>query len=883
MEAERKAKEELAAKVQAEWDALDEDTKFYRTKENPNKEPWLAFLKENEKGEQIAAVSTAELHEGSLAVFEEYVNQEHGCWLVFDKLLPPEEEGDKKHKSKPAKKGAPVEADKPARGKAWIKFDDLAKQGGIETEQRVFFQTVVEPPKPEEVKTEEKKESKKEAKKEAKEEPKKEVDEKLFETAKTYVRIKITLNVPVNPVLPKEGVTKPSDLIKKKAPLPKYPVTKDATEMYQLQLKIAIEALAKEYLKSKPVESAVPQNDKDAEKALQKRKEDFIEELNRSGKYFLLKEKLKKAVVRTAREKYRKLESLKGLTKDERDQCYSQLYVHLIDHLHSTIKEMVTTKHQELHEDIVASSEIAKKEKGAVMNKVNGEGYVQRYLRLFHEYARAQDFHTAEEYLQKVLKLQERDVPTWLAYYKFAMKTDNLTKAEDCLREALSIDLENPDLLLLLGGLLIGRKKFAEAAVYIGQVLKADVANPVGNLLMAALFEAQGKPVLTSKHLEIAKRRKMRDLGLVYAPGTLKDSTQIIEGARPLTDEETDGVFYGLVDFLVRGKQCDLAEKYLGYIKDKESVRYLFVISQCRFVRRDYIQTINSLDKLLAKEPRHQKALKCKGHALFLKGEYAACQATYLKAMMTRPQTKSQTLYERLGQAYFARNANAEARVIFFKCCAESATATAWKFLGVSYMRLGKHAEAEEALTQANLMDNENAEIWGYTAALCLLSGKRTIQAQQALAEALKLGLHNAAVFKEIAEAYFSVPDYVKTAECLRKAVELDPHEGDLWAFLGQAYELIEGKRRDAVLSYARALELVGDEKKPEVAEKIKELVRDTPETAEQFRGLMQRLEALAAPPIAEVDEKQETSVPVVDEEPVAPPAPESESKTAAA
>ena len=80
--------------------------------------------------------------------------------------------------------------------------------------------------------------------------------------------------------------------------------------MYNLQLKIAIEALAKEYLKIQetakenppvvvPPQSAKEQisPEKAEEKAKQKRKEDFIEELNRSGKYYLLKEKLKKQLL----------------------------------------------------------------------------------------------------------------------------------------------------------------------------------------------------------------------------------------------------------------------------------------------------------------------------------------------------------------------------------------------------------------------------------------------------------------------------------------------------------------------------------------------------------------------------------------------------------
>ena len=43
IEREKKEKEEKERKFREEWDALDEDTKFYRTKEDIFKEPCIKF------------------------------------------------------------------------------------------------------------------------------------------------------------------------------------------------------------------------------------------------------------------------------------------------------------------------------------------------------------------------------------------------------------------------------------------------------------------------------------------------------------------------------------------------------------------------------------------------------------------------------------------------------------------------------------------------------------------------------------------------------------------------------------------------------------------------------------------------------------------------
>ena len=71
-----------------EWDALDEDTKFYRTNEDIYKQPFLTFDKpapaEGEEPEK--AILNIDKTEESLCIMEEYINAEKGVWLQFTKL-----------------------------------------------------------------------------------------------------------------------------------------------------------------------------------------------------------------------------------------------------------------------------------------------------------------------------------------------------------------------------------------------------------------------------------------------------------------------------------------------------------------------------------------------------------------------------------------------------------------------------------------------------------------------------------------------------------------------------------------------------------------------------------------------------------------------------
>lgn len=50
-----------------------------------------------------------------------------------------------------------------------------------------------------------------------------------------------------------------------------------------------------------------------------------------SGKYNILRERMKKSIMKIVRDKFQKEGSLTGVTNDAKDQFYSQLYMFLIE------------------------------------------------------------------------------------------------------------------------------------------------------------------------------------------------------------------------------------------------------------------------------------------------------------------------------------------------------------------------------------------------------------------------------------------------------------------------------------------------------------------------------------------------------------------------
>lgn len=99
----------------------------------------------------------------------------------------------------------------------------------------------------------------------------------------------------------------------------------------------------------------------------------FLYNFNVTGKADILKEKLKRFIIRIVREKYNKKANLCGTFKDERDQFYSEIFAYLTDEVKLAMDEYISNKKEELHENIVSSYEQSRKEVMQYAAKVNNE------------------------------------------------------------------------------------------------------------------------------------------------------------------------------------------------------------------------------------------------------------------------------------------------------------------------------------------------------------------------------------------------------------------------------------------------------------------------------------------------------------------------------
>ena len=130
-------------------------------------------------------------------------------------------------------------------------------------------------------------------------------------------------------------------------------------------------------------------------------------------------------------------------------------------------------------------------------------------------------------------------------------------------------------------------------------------------------------------------------------------------------------------------------------------------------------------------------------------------EESYINAIRIKPAPKDPILQERLGIVYAKRQSWTDAKIVFLKVCKEKISTNAWYFLALALLRLNELESAEDAISQANILDNQAPDVWGLNAILCLKYGKqRLTQARFCMNEALRLGLKDTALLEEIGDLF---------------------------------------------------------------------------------------------------------------------------------
>ena len=727
--AEQKEKEEKEKAFNDFLNTMNEEERHYYLKEMPTKEPWLSWP----EGKSIATIKkTAD----KFVELEEDINNEKGAILELQFIPPPDEDP----KKRPKPKGMNPEEIKPLYAVAWIDYSKLNETPGlteleiraklmtrekyeknIDDLEKIVNKKVFNPYSQEYEKLNPVKEPNKESNHEEKaptnnnannnsNNPEDDSSKDYLEKAGTYIRIRIMLSQPVKPILPDIELPEPISFIKKEKP-PKKPITPEEIENDLIrQFKIAIAAIAKVYdealgesakgnlIKREKGNVAVGAKKEDKEQYAYK----FLEKFNSSGRADLLKEKLKKFIVRIVRDKFGKKKTpIKGVFKDERDQFYSEIYSYLTDVLKRATKEFTELKKDELHENVITPFAQTKKEIMEYITRENKEPEDKRLLRLSKENELLNDFSKAVKYYKARLIL-DPNREAWLAYCNLAKKLEDIPEVENALINAISLDPENCDinLQLIFCGLLYCKGQINNAINYLTlYILKKGLneTNYVFNIFLSFLYKEKMSSSSTSnqntslktiknindslskKYYEVAKLFKMRSLppDELKPPveekveeeedpkkkkGKEKDKDKKTEQAteenieelrkkgnprlhpefkKPiLNNEQLDSIWFEAVKLFNRYNFFEISQKLLENTTEETKQTILFKIEQSQVLlfRKEYDKVIELCNDIIAQNKLSYNSYIIKGNALYNLNRYDEAEKTYIKAIRYKPQ-----------------------------------------------------------------------------------------------------------------------------------------------------------------------------------------------------------------------------------------------------
>jgi Flp pilus assembly protein TadD len=138
------------------------------------------------------------------------------------------------------------------------------------------------------------------------------------------------------------------------------------------------------------------------------------------------------------------------------------------------------------------------------------------------------------------------------------------------------------------------------------------------------------------------------------------------------------------------------------------------------------------------------------------------------------------TVYIETGKLLINQKRFSEALDIMLFGCTVYASSSLFHLVGVCCMRLDRMVDAEDALQEANLLNNRNPEVWAFLSILCLEtgSGRRTEEAQKSLQQSLRLGLTNVAILRELATCYIAVDQLQIAEDLVRRALACEEAAG---------------------------------------------------------------------------------------------------------
>ncbi|KAI9204949.1 uncharacterized protein BJ171DRAFT_423701, partial [Polychytrium aggregatum] len=555
-----------------------------------------------------------------------------------------------------------------------------------------------------------------------------------------------------------------------------------ANQEYREQIQDIVRILVQEYQRefAKDGEFAAAVTADDTQQVIRhfsqfQRRRKFMFHLNRSGVYFSFKERLKAAVVEVVREQFQKKSPFS--TKAELQCFLSEIYVYLNDQMHISTAQMFKNR--------VALAEDPTISRTADFNSLKSFADREETER---------NLHVAALYHQERVSKYEESMQAWFDYGCFCVRTGLPSKGEECFKEILQRNQKHIPSLLGYGSLCCVNERYEEARVFFNRVTEIQPKYVLGLTAMGLFYDIIGEELESEKYLADAEK--------LHSESSSSNDISI---------------FMLSAEFLVQCHAGQLVERALSQemLKNGPQVRPYLLLSQLEVQRSNFkVAEKHVQDAIDVKQDSPDAwaalviSLPKPPHNLAL--IYLRLGHLYLRKAGFVPSDSIRCLLGEISESQDALGFKTQdthsanlAKAIYIKSCELEPTSNGWLGVGKACLALSEYAEAEDSLAvripglplitttkacSTNVLNNRDSEVWAYITILCLQTN-REFEANQAVAQALRIGIRNAEILKLLGVAFLRAQKNGAASECFRMCLELDPSDEQTQRLFEQALD----------------------------------------------------------------------------------------------
>ncbi|XP_008323970.1 cilia- and flagella-associated protein 70 [Cynoglossus semilaevis] len=609
-------------------------------------------------------------------------------------------------------------------------------------------------------------------------------DANMYLEARTYLIVEISLEQPLIPKTSPEELSRRVRALIPPRPPPAGP-SRSERAIFDFHKQVAsVVAHVSDQFKELIAAGCIPSEDFSWEQA----RVQLLGSLNDTGRYFAFKEQMKHAVVRLVRDQMQRTEPFTDSL--ELQAFVRKLYVLLVDEMHVALNKIYSD---------------------SIVRDADDDHHLScPQLRYFAREAQLTgDYEQAALYYQELVVRCPREPVYKFAWGGLCMLLGDYLLAKECFNNAVSVQQEHCPSLIMCGVVEATFERYTEAKTFLEQATSIDPCSVVAWTLLGLLHESQNDSILAEWAFNEARRQLCLNQDYIQRYGdddeveeeeeedgeeenkskeekdTLDDedseselyqSTDTIHHLDPkILESETESlkdpsvrpyptmtvstkgptsIYIETVRFLLHNNALKMAEHALSQellsSNGRRSVSYLYNLAQLQFLKAEYDSAAENLSQALSHKERDADMWALMGHCYYQRGALNDARECYDRSLSFL-QNPSNLVFLRMGSIYLQQESYELAKMVYLKACEQFPSSLTWLGLGTAYFGSKELEIAEEAFTEANHLNNQNPEVWGYLTLICLKTGRQE-EAEHFYKYAKRFNLQKESLLKEINE-----------------------------------------------------------------------------------------------------------------------------------